>query len=332
MNILIIHTWGIGDMIMFSPILKAIQQNISNSNIDFLITSKAASFPIAKCKNINKIYFCENSIQSFVKKALELRSTNYDYIYVTTGVTPWKSALFLSLLRSKNKIGEYRERKLPFIFTKQYKFQKTEHKIVTNSLLFSDLLSQGKVENKPVFCLDDSDRTFAEDYLIEKAFDKSRKLFGIHPGCNQKYSFKRWPLEHYIELIKKLQRREDIDIIVFIGPDEKDIGAKINQATGVHCTNNLNMFQTASLLEKCHYFLNSDSGLGHVAACFDVELFIIFGPSNEKVNAPISDKCHILRGKVAPPPISEYHNLTQPPKCLTEFYPEEVYSIIEKYI
>ena len=58
---LFIHTWGLGDLIMLTPALKALKEKYPTAQIDFLITVKAAAFPINKCSLIDNIYHCSNS-------------------------------------------------------------------------------------------------------------------------------------------------------------------------------------------------------------------------------------------------------------------------------
>ncbi len=330
MKILFVHTWGMGDLIILTPALRALKEQYPNSQIDFLITSKAATFPIKKCKLINQIYYCQNSIKDFIKLIPVLRKNRYDYGLATTGISPRKSQIFLSLLNIKYPIGEFRTKPLKLVFKEQYHFNPNIHRLDSNLKLLSKF-ALDKVERKTFFCLDDEDYAFAEEYLQKNSLT-GKKLFGIHPGCNQKSFYRRWPSQHYIELIKLLQKEDNLNLILFIGPDEVALGQEISSQTGIKVADNCSMFQTAALLSKCDYFLNSDSGLGHVASCFDAELFIIFGPANEKITAPISAKTHIIRSAIPAPPPSEWLSLTQVPDCLTKLSAQEVMGIIQPYL
>lgn len=327
---LFIHTWGLGDLIMLTPALKALKDKYPACEIDFLITVKAAAFPLNKCHLINKIYLCSNSFLDFLKLVPELRKNKYDYGMATSGITPWKSQLFLSLLKIKHPIGEYKVKPSQLLFKEEYKFDPKIHRLDGNLQLLSKFIPP-TIERKPFFCLDKEDFTFADNFLKHNHLE-GQKLFGIHPGCNKNSSYRRWSPEHYINLIKILQERGDLDLLLFIGPDEEELGQALTAETKIVVANKCTMYQTAALLSKCHYFLNSDSGLGHVASCFNAELFIIFGPADERITAPLSDKCHILRSEIAPPPEASWLSLTQVPECLTKFYPDEVYSKIKEFL
>jgi heptosyltransferase-2 len=329
MKILFIHTWGMGDLIMLTPALRALHERYPNIQIDFLITTRAALFPIKKCSWINNIFYCENSPKAFLKTLPKLRRTRYDYGLVTSGVKPWKSSFFMSLLRIDNKIGEYWNKPNSLVFNYNYKFDKTQHRLTSNIKLLSKLIDKN-VSKQPFFCLDKEDYDFADKY-IEENFLKESTLFGIHPGCNKSTSYRRWPVEHYIKLIKMLQETS-LTPLLFIGPDESDLGDLIRNKTNIQVVRDTTMYQTASLLSKCKFFLNSDSGLGHVASCFDVELFIIFGPADDRITKPLSAKTHILRSNIPLPPEETWLKLTNPPKCLTDYYPEEVFGYIKDNI
>ena len=330
MKFLFVHTWGLGDLIMLTPALKALKEKYPEAQIDFLITVKAASFPINKCNLIDNIYHCSNSFLSFLKLVPKLRKNNYDYGMATSGITPWKAQLFLSLLNIKHPIGEYINRPSKYVFKEQYKFNSQNHRLDGNIQLLSQFIPQN-IERKPFFCLDEKDFAFADEFIISKSLTK-KKLFGIHPGCNKNSFYRRWPKENYIELIKILQNRGDLDLLLFIGPDEEELGLAIASETNITVASKCSMYQTASLLSKCDFFLNSDSGLGHVASCFKAELFVIFGPADDKITAPLSDKCHILRSNIAPPPKETWLSLKEVPTCLTKFYPEDVYNKIKDYL
>ncbi len=330
MNILIIHTWGMGDLILFTPVLIALQKQNSNLKIDMLITNRASMFPLENSQLINKLYYTQNSLTGIIKISKQMKS-EYDYGLFTTGVKQWKAALVLRFFNIKYRIGEYRKFKIPLAFKESYKYEYSRARTKSNELLFSRFLTDD-IEYKPHYYLQKSDIDFAEDFLLNNRIDSSQKLFGIHPGCNKTSFYRRWPKEYFCEVIKKLMQESKITPILFIGPDELELGDFIQEKTGALVAKNLHLNQTAALLSKCDYFLNSDSGLGHIASCFKAELFIIFGPADERITAPNSEKLHILRSKIPPPPRKEWLKLTEPPKCLTGFYPEEVYSIIEKYI
>jgi len=330
MKFLFVHTWGLGDLIMLTPALKALKEKYPEAQIDLLITVKAASFPVNKCSLINKIYHCSNSFLDFLKLAPQLRKNNYDHGMATSGITPWKAQLFLSLLNIKHPIGEFLTKPSALVFKEQYKFNPMNHRLDGNIQLLSQFIPQD-IERKPFFCLDEHDFDFADDFIQNNGLSKN-KLFGIHPGCNKSSFYRRWPKEHYIELIKILQNRGDLDLLLFIGPDEEDLGIAIASETKITVANKCTMYQTASLLSQCDFFLNSDSGLGHVASCFKAELFIIFGPANDRITAPLSEKCHILRSKIPPPPKETWLSLKEVPDCLTKFYPEDVYNKIKEYL
>ncbi len=330
MKILFIHTWGLGDLIILTPALKALKEKYPDCQIDFLITEKAAKFPINKCNLINKIYHCKNDLKDFLKLVPQIRKEKYDYGLATTGISPRKSQLFLALLNIKYPIGEFREKKLKLVFKEQHKFDPNIHRLDSNLKLLSKFLPPD-IQRKTLFCLDKEDFAFADNFILDNNL-VGKKLFGIHPGCNKKSFYRRWPVEHYIGLIKLLQKNNNLNLILFIGPDEIELGKEISDQTGIVLASDCSMYQTAALLSKCDYFLNSDSGLGHVASCFDAELFIIFGPANEKITAPISLKTHIIRSLIKAPPVSEWLKLTEAPECLTKLYPEEVYEKISPYL
>ena len=108
MKILIIHTFGLGDMIMFTPTLKVLQEKYPSVIIDFLIFQKASAEPIKNCKNLGTIYYSSfNKIEVF-KNLWRLRQNRYDISISTSGTHLLKAKILALLAGAKKQIGEFR--------------------------------------------------------------------------------------------------------------------------------------------------------------------------------------------------------------------------------
>ena len=103
-----------------------------------------------------------------------------------------------------------------------------------------------------------------------------RPLLGIHVGSGgtKNLALRRWPLENYLELIRRLREKEPgLAILFFGGPEEKAEHEKIRTATGeknLFFPKTENLRQTAALIGKCDRFLSVDTALMHLAAAMKV--------------------------------------------------------------
>ncbi|BFU78251.1 lipopolysaccharide heptosyltransferase II [Arcobacter sp. 15-2] len=292
MRILVIHTFGLGDMIMFTPALKNIINKFPDVKIDFLVLQKVSIAPINNCTNIDQLYFFENGILPNLKLMSNLRANSYDYILHTSGTSILKMSLMMLLLKGKQKVGEYEQVKVPW-YKKQTQRLDNKHRVESNIEIANLITIDNSSKETPCFYLNEDNCKFADDYVSKF---KDKILIGIHPGCNEKFANKRWEIEKYIELIKKLNNKnKDIKFFIFIGPDEKQVGQDLKKVVeNIELIEN-SLANTAALISKMNLFITNDSGLGHIASCFDVDILTIFSKNthaNPNKIFPYSKKSH----------------------------------------
>jgi len=294
-KLLIIHTWGIGDLIMITPALIDLKMQFPEMMIDFVFFQKNATLPIINSNISNKIYFGEYKLIALLRLFLNLNRNEYDYSFITSGVTPWKAMIFNAFLNSKYKIGEFRKFKLPF-FDKRIAYNKNIHRLQsTVKILQSFLPSFDFADKKPIFPLSERDVIFAKDWINTNSI-KNRKMIGFHHGSNKKAKNRRWPYQYFIMLIKELQiKYPQYFLFLVAGNDEIHEGMEIVKETGINIVYDKTLGEVAAVISLCDIFINTDSVMGHIASCFDCEIFTIFGPADPVLTHPVSNKSHIMK-------------------------------------
>ncbi len=324
MKILVIHTWGMGDMIMFTPVLKAIKTKHPDAWVDFLITQKAAMLPLENAPECGTIHTAPNRKFSLLLKALQLRSVKYDISIVTSGVTPEKGSLFSRLVGAKRRVGEYRKCRMKN-YTDQVQYDPAQHRTIGNQKLAESVL--GKLElGKPFFMVEPSDYGFA-DRMIQDNGWTGKTLFAIHAGSNKENDFRRWHAEYFVEFVKIMKKRlpEHVPYVIS-GPDEMDVSKRICRETDIPLVSGIKLSQVAALLSRTQYLLNSDSGMGHIASCFGTRIYTIFGPANARVTGPFTGNKLIIELEPAPAckPCLSLKERTCNRECLLHLKPQMV--------
>lgn len=133
---------------------------------------------------------------------------------------------------------------------------------------------------------------WAEGFLRQHQLG-SRQRLGIHVGSGgtKNLSLKRWPLEHYIELLQRLnQSHPELSVLLFGGPEEEKAHAEILAAVGnasILPVKSKNLRHAAALMKHCHAFLSVDTALMHVAATMKVaNQIVIEAPTLNVTNLP----------------------------------------------
>lgn len=319
-EILIIHTFGLGDMIMFTPTLKRLKEMYPNSRIDFLIFQKFSSASIKNCKFVNNIHYVDFNIKSIIKVVWQLRKNSYDLSLVTSGTNPLKAGIFSFLIDAKERIGEYRSMKILF-YTKNIKYIENIHR-VENNLYLLDIGNCKHV--KPFYCLNKK---------IEK-IQGNQIIIGLHIGSNKEFKEKRWGKEYFEKLILLLKGKYlNIITIIFSGPDEKDESKELAKNTNSELILNKPIDEVAFLISQCNIFINTDSGLGHIASCFDnIEIFTIFGPAKNYKIKPYNKNATVIKLNLECQPCygTNRFKKCKSLKCLRDLTPNHVFELIRK--
>ena len=124
-------------------------------------------------------------------------------------------------------------------------------------------------------------------------------LVGFAPGAAYGHA-KRWPPARVAAVITRLaQERGAISILVG-APGDREAGREIESAlpSGVRVVDAIgrtDLRQLAGILARCAAFVSNDSGAMHLAAAVGVPVTAIFGPTDERVTAPIGNHNVIVR-------------------------------------
>jgi heptosyltransferase-2 len=117
------------------------------------------------------------------------------------------------------------------------------------------------------------------------------RLVGIAPGAAYGHA-KRWPPKRVAELVVRLDRERGATAVLVGAPGDREAGREIESLLPDH-TAVLNLIGRTDLralvgvLAACSAFVSNDSGAMHLAAAVGVPVTAIFGPTDERVTAPL---------------------------------------------
>lgn len=120
--------------------------------------------------------------------------------------------------------------------------------------------------------------------IFWKEHCSSGPVLGIHPGST--WPTKCWPVEYFSEIVSRAAG-DGARVLVFAGPDEKDVAAKVIDGARlnaiehrvINLAGKLSLPQLAAHLGKLDAYLTNDSGPMHLAWAQDTPLVALFGPT-----------------------------------------------------
>lgn len=264
----------------------------------------------------------------FLKK---LRSGEYDLIIDFHGII--KSALFSKFVKGKRTIGfgkTVAKEKSHFFYGERVENQnKRLHKVERNMLIPSYLgtgnaIPEVKLEPPP-----DAELYIDQFFAREKI---APPVFAINPFSSKGSRFKRWDIERYGELIRRITSDNLGKVIILWGPGEKGEAKHLREIAGeeafLSCPTDVP--QLLALLSRADMYIGGDTGMMHLAALAGKPVLAIFGPTDHKINGPYGSIHRIIRKEL---PCSPCKNKDcKERRCLGEITVEEVFeSVLEMH-
>jgi ADP-heptose:LPS heptosyltransferase len=190
--------------------------------------------------------------------------------------------------------------------------------------------------------LTENEIAYAKDFTLRSNPD-GRLIIGLHPGSSAEHGMdkKRWPVAAFADLAKRVLEKTKVRFFVFGGPEEASLKDETAAAIGPEATvvRTGSFFETAAVIQRCYRFISNDSGLMHMAACVDVPVCGIFGPTDDRRTAPYGPAHRVIRGSEVCSPCWTHSNVGRREgcrfgdyRCLQNLTGKEVFDKIEEWL
>ncbi len=296
-NILIIHSGGVGDFILFTPCIREIKRIYENSYITLIITK--ASYNLAEYSPyVDKVIVCE-----FLHNIGMEQEVFYDecvkYIYENIGDTVYDIAFNFSCTFSGTLLSYMSGSRVRFFFLTEYDwrlyhryipykaaqdlhttlppYKQFSSHMVDKYLSVIDNILHYPVSNRELeiwYSQEDND-------YIEKIFPLTgkNKIIALCMGGTGG-GMKSYPPSKYASLLNKILEVEDVMVVIVGGDEEKKYGEYVTAQLPIenvfNFTSKLSFRQTAALLNKCDCYIGNDTSCMHIAAALKIPVLAVF--------------------------------------------------------
>ena len=154
------------------------------------------------------------------------------------------------------------------------------------------------------------------------------RWIAIQPGA--RWENKRWPVEHFAELIRLLAKKfPDTRFAVLGTAENQSLGAVIARAEPLRCLNlcgQISLLEMVEWLRRCELMVTNDTGPMHVAAALGKPLVALFGPTGPRRTGPYGHLDSVLRIDLPCSPCLKSHcTYEKPDECLKAIFPAQVF-------
>ena len=327
-KILVIQTAFLGDVILATPVLKALKIIFPKTQVD-VITIPETSIIFEHNPNVSEqIIFNKKQpikkIVSFFRIIAVLRRNRYDAaISIQSSIT---SALMMVLGGIPVRVGFERQKFLTRKVTEKLGI----HTRVRYLRLLQPFSQETFDSQTEIFW--SSKEAQKSQNLVESFKKNDYFLFGIAPGSV--WHTKRWLQEYFIELLKLLSY-EKIKIFMIGGEKEKQLCYEIIKRTNTSAiivAGSMSATESAALVNKLDLMITNDSAPLHIANAVKTDVIAFFGPTVPNHGFyPYQENDKIMEIELYCRPCSKHGGKKCPEKhfrCMKDISPQMVYNEI----
>jgi lipopolysaccharide heptosyltransferase II len=170
--------------------------------------------------------------------------------------------------------------------------------------------------------------------------EKHHKIILINPNASDIVPLRRWPTEHYIQLIHLILKNPQTIILITGKSSEKDeadrIIREVNSDRCLNLAGKTSFPELITLYQMADILITNDSGPVHFSAMTDIRTFVFFGPETPDIFGPLGEKAHVFyKGMACSPCVSAFnqkHSPCRDNQCLKMISPHEVYEKVAPYL
>lgn len=322
-NILVIDFGQLGDVVLSLPALRAVRERFPQAKVTVAV-GKAAVPVVEMSGYADKVLAVDRvglrdgskivSVLKIAKLVKDVRRERFDFVIDLHSLSetnllgylsrakhrlyarrPGRSLDFLSNFRphaavedsSKHAVDRYLDVIAPLRRASLDQASPSSAQASLSKIDVSAVDAEASALRVPVL------RTVVEaDKHAEKLFKTAKlradePLVGLFPGAG--HPGRRWSLENFIELARRLRGNDAVRVCVILGPEErelaKELRARLDDSAIVF--DRLTIPQLASVLARLAVFVSNDTGPLHVAAALGTPVVMLIGRETPNSFTPV---------------------------------------------
>ena len=301
-RILVVKLATLGDLLLCTPMLRALRTRYPNARLDVLTTSTASAL-LAESPLVDRVVTLDVDAAASAQRlgglaatALALRRCRYDAVvlahHLTLPAGRLKHRLLVAALNPRLSVGldnghgawlDLRTPDLGF---------GAKHEADYLLQLAAVVDASAAPNERRLDCHDlgwGDLPTFREP--------RSAPRIALHPGSGLYSIARRWPLESFVTLASRLHERVQATIVVLCDEGERELATRLVEQLGNPGWAAIEETfgsprQLAEILSSCDLMIGNDSFPMHMATALRLPTVGVFGPTNERAWGPYAPLDH----------------------------------------
>lgn len=308
MKILVISLAGIGDTILATPLIQELRANYPEARIDALVLWAGSKDILQGNPHLDAVHqrnFIKSTKAESLRFLAPLRRERYDVSINTHPQSRTQYRVIARFIAARTRLSHEYDRFGAldrWLVNRTLRQDYAKHTVENNLELLSLLGKKPLLASHALeIVLSPGELEWAESFLETHQLTQRQRL-AVHVGSGgtKNLTLKRWPLDHYIQLLKQARQTwPELAILLFGGTEEEPDLQKISSSLDsplVFRVPSKSLRQAGALLRRCTAFLSVDTALMHVAAAVKApRQIVIEAPTFNQTNEPYGNPYALVR-------------------------------------
>jgi lipopolysaccharide heptosyltransferase II len=346
-KVLLLKMWGMGSIVLASPLLEVVRARYPGARIDFLSLAENRTV-VEMCSGVDRAIAIDlrRGILAFLVSTLRtiwaIRRQHYDLVLDLEFFTRF-SAIFSYLAGPRCSHG----------FSAKGKWRGKLHDVEVPfnaynhvALNFLDLLRGDPMDPvEPAAVSGPAAWERCRELLArEPHWREGEPIAVVNPNAGDMALERRWPGERVAELLRSLAQRDALNVVMIGSPGERGYVESVVRAAGngvkvVNLAGRIDVAQLVALLAHAAVVVTNDSGPLHIAAAAGAPTVALFGPETPVLYGPLRSRAgqrHVVHyRKLACSPCMFVHDNKvlscwfAQARCMTGIQPAEVLASVD---
>lgn len=311
-------TLGVGDILLAQPLFSAVAQRFADAHISILARTGPPALLARRLGIADEVVEYVPKWPHRIYEAFTIgswiRSQRFDTVLTTTGMNPYYSGIMALVSGARVRTSECRG-SMTWAWDATAPVSPGTHVVERNRAIGRILGVESALE--PRFTPTTREREIASDLVTP-----GPNTIAVIPGSNKHLSYKRWPLEKFVQFLRVLSEH-GYRAVLLGGPDEETLRQELNKRTRdtvfVNLIGRTCIGSAAAILSECCLAVGNDGMLLHLAAAVGTRTVAIFGPSDPTLYRPFGANHGVIKPALPCAPCYEKaKNHCEHRRCLTE--------------
>lgn len=326
MRILLIRLSSLGDVVLTTPVIRAVRSHFPDAYIAMLVAKQSADV-LQENPHLDEIITFDRLAKNkdtgeMFRIAHILRERKFT---LTIDLQrKFRTELLMYLSGAAERVGKGR------LCTVRVSEQGNKHATAH----YFDLLHAARIpaeDQRLELFLSESERLDAAQRFGTAGTNDGQLKVGFFPGAGWK--LREWMPERFAAIGDRLVQRFNADVLIFGGQQETELVQSVvnlMNAPAIPFAGNLQIRQLAACIEKCDLFLTNDTGPMHIAAAVGTPTVSLFGPGNHIRFQPLGKQHQMIRHNVPCSPCKQFTDKCKDNICMKGINVDEVWQSVSR--